>query len=58
MKRIISKILEHICEDTSSMSIEERMDRLEDLHQALFFLQIANCIVLIKLFIEMRFFMR
>ena len=52
MKRRISRLLAMVFEDTSKLSVEERLDNLEMLHRSLFFLQIVSSIFLIKLFLE------
>lgn len=49
MKKWLDKVMNLIFEDTSKLNIEERLDRLEGLHQGVFLLQIASSMLLIKL---------
>jgi len=53
VKRMINRIIDAVVEDTSRLSTNERLERLEESRDRLIFIQIANLAIIIYMYLKL-----
>ena len=53
VKRMINRIIDAVTEDTSRLSTNERLERLEESRDRLIFIQIANLAIIIYMYLTL-----
>lgn len=53
VKRMINRIIDAVTEDTSRLSTNERLERLEESRDRLIFIQIANLAIIIYMYLKL-----
>ena len=53
MKKIIHRIIDAFTEDTSKLSLNERIERLEECKDNILIMQIANLLFIIYLYLKL-----